>query len=223
MNKAIGYIRVSTERQASEGVSLEAQRARIQAWCEVNGYELANVFVDAGVSGKSMDKRQGLKDALAAVKKGDALVVYSLSRLARSTTDALHIAERLQKMGADLVSLSDKFDTTTATGKMVFTVMAAMNQLERDLAAERTKAALAYKKAAGEVYSPVPFGFQAVEGRLEQVEAEAVVVADILAMRQGGSSLQAIADSLNERGIEGKRGGKWFPSTVRYVVQRQAA
>ena len=223
MKKAIGYIRVSTEQQASEGVSLEAQKAKIQAWCEVNGYELADVFMDAGISGKSMDKRQGLKQALAAVKKGDVLVVYSLSRLARSATDALVIADRLRKKNVDLVSLNDQFDTTSAAGRMFFTVLAAMNQMERELAAERTKDALAFKKAAGEVYSPVPFGFRAVEGRLEQVEAEAAVVAEILTMRGEGSSLQTIADSLNERGIEGKRGGKWFPSTVRYVVQRQAA
>ena len=190
MKKAIGYIRVSTEQQASEGVSLEAQKAKIQAWCEVNGYELADVFMDAGISGKSMDKRQGLKQALAAVKKGDVLVVYSLSRLARSATDALVIADRLRKKNVDLVSLNDQFDTTSAAGRMFFTVLAAMNQMERELAAERTKDALAFKKAAGEVYSPVPFGFRAVEGRLEQVEAEAAVVAEILTMRGEGSSLQ---------------------------------
>lgn len=223
MKKAIGYIRVSTEQQASEGVSLEAQKAKIQAWCEVNGYELADVFVDAGISGKSMDKRQGLKQALAAVKRGDVLVVYSLSRLARSTKDTLAISEKLEKAGADLASLSERIDTTGAAGKMLFRMLAVLAEFERDVIAERTKVAMNHKKAAGEVYSPVPFGFRAVEGRLEQVEAEAAVVAEILTMRGEGSSLQTIADSLNKRGIEGKRGGKWFPSTVRYVVQRQAA
>ena len=87
MKTAIGYIRVSTEQQADEGISLEAQKAKIAAWCEINDYQLAQVYVDAGISGKSMDKRTGLQDALAATKKDNALVVYSLSRLARSTKD----------------------------------------------------------------------------------------------------------------------------------------
>lgn len=133
MNKAIGYIRVSTEQQAEEGVSLAAQKAKIAAWCEINDYELANVFVDAGISGKSMDKRQGLRDALAAVKKGGVLVVYSLSRLARSTKDTLAISEQLGKAGADLVSLSEKIDTTGAAGKMMFRMLAVLAEFERDV------------------------------------------------------------------------------------------
>jgi site-specific DNA recombinase len=223
MNKAIGYIRVSTEQQADEGVSLAAQKAKIEAWCLVNGYELAEVYTDAGISGSKMDKRQGLKDALTAVKKGDALVVYSLSRLARSTKDTLVIAEQLEAKKADLVSLSEKLDTTTAAGRMMFKMLAVLADFERDLVAERTKSALGHKKASGEVYSPTPFGFKAIDGKLEQVESEAAVVAEILTMRTQGATLNAIADSLNQRGIEGKRGGKWFPSTVRYLIQRQAA
>lgn len=223
MNKAIGYIRVSTEQQAEEGVSLAAQKAKIAAWCEVNDYELAEVHVDAGISGKSMDKRQGLRDALKAVKKGGVLVVYSLSRLARSTKDTLAISEQLDKAGADLVSLSEKIDTTGAAGKMMFRMLAVLAEFERDVIAERTKSAMNHKKAVGDVYSPIPFGFKAIEGKLQQVESEALVVSEILAMRNAGSTLGAIADSLNNRGIKGKQGGNWFPSTVRYLIQRQAA
>ena len=223
MTKAIGYIRVSTEQQADEGVSLAAQKAKIAAWCEVNDYALAEVYVDAGISGKSMDKRQGLRDALAAVKKGGVLVVYSLSRLARSTKDTLAISEQLDKAGADLVSLSEKIDTTGAAGKMMFRMLAVLAEFERDVIAERTKSAMNHKKSVGDVYSPTPFGFEAIDGKLQQVESEAVVVSEILAMRNQGTTLSAIADSLNNRGIEGKRGGKWFPSTVRYLIQRQAA
>ena len=93
MKQAIGYIRVSTEKQANEGVSLEAQEARIVSWCKANDYELVKVYVDAGISGKRMDTRKELLAALASLKKGMALVSYSLSRLARSTKDALAIGE----------------------------------------------------------------------------------------------------------------------------------
>lgn len=77
MKQAIGYIRVSTEKQASEGVSLEAQEAKIEHWCKANGYELVKVYVDAGISGKRMDTRKELLAALASLKKGMALVGVS--------------------------------------------------------------------------------------------------------------------------------------------------
>src|SRR5690348_16798834 len=108
---AVGYARVSTDMQASDGVSLDAQKAKIRAWCEANGYTLAGLHVDAGLSGCRSDNRPGLQEALAAAcKRKAALVVYSLSRLARSTKDAIAISERLAKNGADLVSLSERID-----------------------------------------------------------------------------------------------------------------
>lgn len=221
--KAIGYIRVSTEQQAGEGVSLEAQKAKIENWCKANDCELVEVFVDAGISGKSMEKRQGLQKALASAGKGMALVVYSLSRLARSTKDTLAISERLDKQGADLVSLSERIDTTGAAGKMMFRMLAVLAEFERDVVSERTTMALAHKKANGEKYAPVPFGYKEIEGRLEAVEAEALVVTEIVRRRNAGETLQSIADRLNERGTPSKRGGTWRPCTISYIIQRQAA
>ena len=222
MQKAIGYIRVSTQGQAEEGVSMAAQRAKIEAWCIANDMELAAVFDDAGISGGSMAGRDGLHAAMKATTKGMALVAYSISRLARSTKDMLAIAETLDRKGADLVSLTEKIDTTTAAGRMVFKMLAVLADFERDQIGERTKMALAHKKANGEVYAPVPFGYEAIEGRLVTVKREAKIVGEILAMREAGASFAAIADTLNARGIEGKRGGRWFASTVRYMVNRQA-
>ena len=222
MQKAIGYIRVSTQGQAEEGVSMAAQRAKIDAWCIANDMELVAVFEDAGVSGGSMAGREGLHAAMKATTKGMALVAYSISRLARSTRDMLAIAETLDRKGADLVSLTEKFDTTTAAGRMVFKVLAVLADFERDQISERTKMALEYKKANGQVYAPVPFGYDAIEGRLVTVKREAKIVGEILAMREAGASFASIADTLNARGIEGKRGGRWFASTVRYMVNRQA-
>ena len=222
MQKAIGYIRVSTQGQAEEGVSMAAQRAKIEAWCIANDMELVAVFEDAGISGVSMAGRDGLHAAMKATTKGMALVAYSISRLARSTKDMLDISETLDRKGADLVSLTEKIDTTTAAGRMVFKMLAVLADFERDQIGERTKMALAHKKANGEVYAPVPFGYEAIEGRLVTVKREAKIVGEILAMREAGASFASIADTLNERGIEGKRGGRWFASTVRYMVNRQA-
>lgn len=223
MNKAIGYIRVSTQDQANEGASLDAQRAKIAAWCAVNDYELIGIYEDAGISGASMNGRDGLQAALAATGKGMAMVAYSISRLARSTRDMLDIADRLERRGADLVSLTEKIDTTSAAGRMVFRMLAVLSEFERDVIGERTRTALAHKRAKGEVYGPVPFGFEAVNKRLHEVKAEARIVADVIRLREQGATLASIADELNARGIEGKRGGRWYASTVRYLLNRQAA
>ena len=137
MKQAIGYIRVSTEKQANEGVSLEAQEAKIVTWCKANGYELVKVYVDAGISGKRMDTRKELLAALASLKKGMALVSYSLSRLARSTKDALAIGEAVAKKKADMVSLTEQIDTTTAAGKMMFQMLSVFSSYERAILRER--------------------------------------------------------------------------------------
>lgn len=221
MKTAIGYIRVSTEQQAEEGVSLEAQKTKIVSWCKANDYELINVYMDAGISGKNMDKRAGLQEALKDTKKGMALVVYSLSRLARSTKDTLSIADSLNSRGADLVSLTERIDTTGAMGKMMFTLISAFNQLERDITSERTTMALRHKKAKGEIYSTVPFGYKEIEKRLVVVDKEAKAVAEVLKQRKEGKTLVEIATWLNSNGITGKKGGKWYASTVRYLINRQ--
>jgi site-specific DNA recombinase len=151
--KVIGYCRVSTAEQAQSGLGLEAQRAKITAWAAERGLEVT-IYEDAGITGASMEKRPALEAALCAAKDGAVMVAYSLSRFARSTRDMLIIAERLKRQGADLVSLTESIDTTTATGRLVFTLLSALSQFERDLTSERTKAALGALKARGVKLGP---------------------------------------------------------------------
>jgi site-specific DNA recombinase len=149
----IGYCRVSTAEQAASGLGLEAQRARIAAWAAEREASVT-IYEDAGITGTSMEGRPALEDALKASQGGSVLVAYSLSRFARSTRDMLIIAERLKRQGADLVSLTESIDTTTATGRLVFTLLSALSQFERDLTSERTKAALGALKARGVKLGP---------------------------------------------------------------------
>lgn len=221
MATAIGYIRVSTEGQAVDGVSLDAQRAKIAAWCDLNDYALTAVHVDAGISGKSADNRPGLQAALQDCKKGSALVVYSLSRLARSTRDTIEISERLAKTGADLVSLSEKIDTTTAAGKMVFRMMAVLAEFERDQISERTATAMQFKKAKGERVGAVPYGFD-LDGNgitLIENEAEQAVIRQARELHESGLALRKIAIELDQRGFTA-RNGKPFQATQ---IQRMVA
>jgi DNA invertase Pin-like site-specific DNA recombinase len=220
---AILYLRVSTIGQATEGVSLGAQKAKAEAWAMVNGYDVAGVYTDAGMSGKKASNREGLQSALEAVSRvRGALVVYSLSRLARSTKDAIAIAERLEKAGADLVSLSEKLDTTTAAGKMMFRLLAVLAEFERDLISERTTAALAHKSSLGERVGQIPMGSRlAVDGvHLEQEPAELATLGDLRDMRSAGASWQGIADELNARGVVTKKGKAWTWQTARLAGAR---
>ena len=219
---------MSTLLQADEGVSLDAQRDRIAGWASSAGMALdpADVFVDAGISGKRADNRPALQAALDACSGGCVLVVYSLSRLARSVRDTLAIAERLDRAGADLVSLSEKIDTTSASGKMLFRLLAVLAEFERDLISERTTGALAHMRSRGERIGQVPIGHALAEdGRTLRVdEAEVRAVGRARRWRDEGKSLRWIAAELTRLGVPTKRGGpRWCASTIAGVLKRKVA
>jgi DNA invertase Pin-like site-specific DNA recombinase len=221
--KTVGYIRVSTAGQVEEGVSLDAQEDKVRAWADLNNADEVVIFRDEGLSGSRSDNRPGLQDALDVVGKGDALVVYSLSRLSRSTKDTLSISDALQAMEADLVSLSEKIDTTSAAGKMVFRILAVLSEFERDQISDRTKAALAYKQANGQkTGGDVPFGYRVRKGKLYPHKTEQKAVALILDMKAKRESLRAICRALEAKGIARKGGSlSWHPQIVSDIIKRE--
>ncbi len=224
MKVAIGYIRVSTPGQADEGISLDAQRAKLYAWALLNDYELLAVLEDAGISGKRADNRPGLQEALDLACQHQApLVVYSLSRMARSTRDALEILDRLRECGADLVSITEQLDTTTAAGKMVFRLLAVLAEFERDLVSERTKAAMAHLKAQGKCCGQVPYGWLKMpNGDLVENKGEQVWLQLMCARADEGKSLHTIAAELNGMRIPTKTGkGIWHPKTISTILKAQ--
>jgi site-specific DNA recombinase len=226
--RVFGYCRVSTADQANEGVSLEAQRSRILAWAKERGHavEEADIFVDAGLSGKRADNRPALQTALNSVcKAAGVLVVYSLSRLARSTQDTLAISTRLEKSGADLVSLSEQLDTTTASGKMLFRLLAVLAEFERDLISERTKTALHHKRTKGERIGQIPFGSRLDDAGQTLVAdpSEVETIATMSRLSNEGKSPRFIARHLNREGVPTKNGGAhWCHSSVSKILKREA-
>ena len=223
--RAIGYVRVSTQGQVEEGVSLAAQEAKIRAWAESNGAAEVLVFRDEGISGKRTKNRPGLADALDAAGKGDALVCYSMSRLSRSTRDMLDIAEVLRKHGAELVSLSENIDTTSAAGKMVFQVLAVLAEFERNQISERTRASLQYKKHRGEKLGGAhcPFGYEDNDGKLIPVPEEQKVIKQVRLWHRQEWSLREIARKLEAKHVPRKAGGdKWYAVNVQRVIQHVA-
>src|SRR6266446_6143594 len=164
--KVLGYVRVSTEEQAERGVSLDAQRAKLEAYATLYDLELVEVIVDAGVSAKSFD-RPGLQHALSLLRKGktQALLVAKLDRLTRSMRDlGTLVEEELVKGKWALLSVAEQLDTRTAPGRLVLNILGSVASWERDVIAERTRDALARKRASGERTSyDAPYGFHIAE------------------------------------------------------------
>lgn len=220
--RAIGYIRVSTTDQAQEGVSLDAQEARIRAWATLNGYEVAGVYKDAGLSGGRADNRPALQRALQEARRGTALVVYSLSRLARSTRDAIAISDILEKAGADLVSLTEKIDTTSAAGKMLFRLMAVLAEFERDQIAERTKMAMRHLKSQRVRVGHAPFGWRlGRDGRTLVPHPHEQAAIELMAkQRANGKTFAKIAQGMATMGVRTKSGSRRWHSKVVWGVLR---
>lgn len=211
--------------QESDGVSLEMQQERIAAWCLGNGYELSSVFVETQSGGRADNRPQLAKAVAKACKTKGILVVFSLSRFSRSVRDTLEMSERLDRAGANLASLSERLDTSSAVGRMVFQMLSTLAEYERSCLAERTKAAMGYlRRKNRRISGKIPYGYELAEGgvNLNLCPIEQETVYRIEEMRSAGSTLAAIASALNTDDIPTREGKRWFPMTVKYVLDRQA-
>lgn len=221
--RAVGYVRVSTERQAGEGVSLDAQAAKIRAMCDVQDAELLELVRDEGASGKSL-ARPGLERVLALVdaRTVDTVIVAKLDRLTRSVRDLADLLDRFARRGVSLVSVAESLDTGTAAGRLVLNVMTSVAQWEREAISERTRDALRHKKALGFRVGEIPYGFKlASDGRrLEEEPAEQETLALMRTLRAEQRSFQAIADELNRRGYTTRRGTSWRYQYIADLARR---
>ena len=210
--KVIGYVRVSTEEQAREGVSLAAQEKKLVAYAELYEVELVEIISDAGVSAKTL-KRPGLARALAMLDAGTAqgLLIAKLDRLTRSVADWNTLIDTYFLREAALLSVGEQIDTRTAAGRLVLNVLISVAQWEREAIGERTAAALAHLKAQGVTLGAPSLG---------QTDEEAETVARILELRAENMPLRQIAETLAAEGRCTKRGGKWAAETVRKVLAR---
>ncbi len=204
--RAVGYLRVSTSEQVESGAGLAAQRSSIEAETSRRGWQLVETFTDAGISGKSLIGREALTAALTTVESGhaDVLIVAKLDRLSRSLLDFAALMARAQEQGWNLVALDLGIDLSTPAGEFLASVMASAAQWERRIISQRT---LAAKQAAGVRL-----------GRPRRLSQE--VVDRIVAARDGGKGLTAIARALSEEGVPTAQGGaRWYPSTVRAILE----
>lgn len=205
--RVVGYVRVSTDQQADSGAGLAAQRAAILAEVERRGWRLVEMAEDAGVSGKDL-KRPGVQAALDALGEGraDTLVVAKLDRLSRSLQDFSGLMATAQTQRWALVALDANVDTSTPAGETLISMLAVFSQFERRLISQRTKDALAAKRAEGVKLGRPRRLPDEVRRRITREHAE-------------GKTLTQIAQALNDDGVPTAQGGKrWWPATIRAVL-----
>ena len=223
--KAVGYIRVSTDKQTEHGVSLEAQHAKLTAYAQLYDLELVDVIIDAGVSAKTLD-RPGLQRALDMLRKGqaNALLVAKLDRLTRSVKDLGTLVEGyFSSDKITLLSVADNIDTRTAAGRLVLNVLGSVAQWERETIGERTAEAMAHKREQGERTSlHAPYGFQIAEDGKTLVEAEneQALLDAIRDARQRGLAQRAIVAELARQGFTTRKGTPLGLTQVQRIMQQ---
>lgn len=223
--KAVGYIRVSTAQQADSGVSIEAQRAKVESYADLYDFELVDVQVDEGASAKTLD-RDGLQAALDVLESGDAeaLIVVKLDRLTRSVRDLdTLLTDYFADDGFTLVSVNEQVDTSTATGRMILNVLMSVSQWEREVIGERTSEALQHKAEQGEYTGgKVPYGYRLADNGTDLVEdtGEQRIIEAILTYRDSGLSLRKTAARLEERGYYNRNGNTFSASSVSAIEKR---
>lgn len=221
--RAVAYVRVSTDKQAESGVSLDEQRAKIAAYAALYGLDVIDVVVEGGASAKTLD-RPGLSQALSLLRSGkaDALVVAKLDRLTRSVRDLGDLVERYFASGkAALLSVSEQVDTRSASGRMVLNLLGSLAQWERETIGERTSAAMRHKVNMGEyVGGAPPYGFRvAADGvQLEPVATEQEVRMEARALRAAGLSFRAVTAQLSAAGARSRSGRPFEPMQIRRMV-----
>jgi DNA invertase Pin-like site-specific DNA recombinase len=219
--RAALYVRVSTQEQAQHGVSMEEQERLLQAYAETQEWT-AEAFVDAGLSGRKADNRPALQDFLSRLDEFDRLVVFKLDRLARGNVDLWGIVERLQRAQVELVSLSESFDTSSGTGRLLLGVLSSVAEMESSNTSERVKmAAKARARQGRRMGGPRPFGYAQKDGALTLLPHEAQVLRRSASEVLQGRSLRQIAEGLNLDGITTTTGVKWSQMRLSQLLKNR--
>lgn len=213
------YARVSTEDQAKEGFSLDAQRERLRAYCQARGWEPVAEYVDDGHSGRDT-RRPAYQRMMEERDRWDTLLVIKMDRIHRNAKNFMLMMEDLSAWGKDFVSATESLDTSTAMGRFVMDIIQRIAQLESEQIGERVYMGMAQKAKdpeAGILGFPAPYGYAFRDGELVPVEDEAVVVQEMYRLALGGHSIRAVARRVSERVLT-RQGREWNPMTIHYIL-----
>lgn len=223
--KSVLYLRVSTAEQVAHGVSLSAQESRLRDYCRLQQLDISRVFIEQGISAsKTLESRPEGGKMLRFIMRGKVkhIVSLKLDRLFRNAEDALKQTKAWDQAGISLHLVDmggQSLSTRSAIGRMMLTMMAAFAEFERNLISERTSIALAHKRSQRQAYNHTPFGYLRQGGLIVECPEEQKVIKTIRTWRDKGLTFQGIADRLNRDHVPTKKGGHWYPSTIRQILE----
>lgn len=213
------YIRVSTQEQAREGISLAAQENLLKEYCNVLKHDIYRVYMDDGYSAKNMN-RPALKMMISDMKEHqfDSVMVWKLSRISRSVFDLLTLLKEFERYDVKFVSYSEQFDTNSAVGKLLLTVLASVAEFERETIADNVKTALTYRANLGKPTATQVLGYLRHEDILTIIPTEAKLVQEIFKEYIDCFNYSEVARRMNRKGYRGKRGKEFCCSQIKIII-----
>jgi len=214
--KVLGYVRVSSYLQKKKGNSIGMQKKKINEYCVLNDYELIDIYEDDGISGMSIDKRNGYKDMIEYMKmnKIDGIVVWSLSRLGRKMKDVVGLMDYLKVNGIKFWSIKENLSNDDKIGSLIMNILSSINEFEVEVIRERIKDIKRNKKENGEVYGRMMYGFDNVKGMMVENKEEKRVIRRVKNFRSRKWSWRKISNRLNEEGVKSKENKIWYDGSL---------
>jgi len=214
------YTRVSTEDQAKEGFSLDAQLDKLRSYCKARDWIVAGEYIDDGYSGRNL-KRPAYSRMMEEMDRWDLLLVIKMDRIHRNSKNFMLMMEHLSKKEKEFASMSESFDTSTAMGRFVMNIIQGIAQLESEQIGERVYIGMEQKaKTNGGVLGfNIPYGYDYSEGNLTINDKEADVIKDIYFYYKDGKSMGEIAKMFDNAKIPTKKQGFWAKKTISTILK----
>lgn len=214
------YTRVSTEDQAKEGFSLDAQLDKLRSYCKARDWVIAGEYIDDGYSGRTT-KRPAYQRMMEEMEKWDAVLVIKMDRIHRNSKNFMLMMEHLKKEGKEFVSMTESLDTSTAMGRFVMDIIQRIAQLESEQIGERVYIGMEQKaKSNGGILGfNIPYGYEYEDGKLIVNKDEAEVVRKIFEWYKDGKSMGEIVNMLQNQKVSTKKGGFWAKKTVSSILK----
>ncbi|SET24177.1 site-specific DNA recombinase [Oceanobacillus limi] len=207
IKKVAIYCRVSTEEQASEGYSIDAQLDTLRQYAKLYGWDVSDEYIDEGISGKSIKGRPAMQRLVSDIEKNkfQAVLVWKISRLSRNMLDTLVLLDKFEEYNVKFISYSENFDTGSPIGRLVLQLMASIAEMERNTLSENVKLGMKQRALQGEWNGGIVFGYDSIEKELIINQKESNVIQLIFDQYAKGKGLKAIANYVNKQGYRTKK------------------
>ena len=216
MKKILGYVRVSCESQKRKNNSIPLQKKKINEYCKLNDYDLVEIYEDDGISGMSIEKRNGYCKMIDYMKNNDidGVVVWSLSRLGRRMKDVVEFMDYLKRNKIGFYSIKENLNNDDKVGGLIMNILGSINEFEVEMIRERIRDIKRDKKEKGEVYGRMMYGYDNINGKMIENKFEKNIIRRIKNFRSRNWSWRKISNRLNEEGVKSKEGSIWYDGSL---------